>query len=136
MAEAMSRTPIRRDSFERSNNCFPMLDATPRRFSTGAPALPMPTPQVLLSQASAELELEERNGGSRARTPKDHTEINTAMRFQMNSYTPSIARLAALTTPCYFHKRFGDAVDIDKVLEEVRGMTSLVIVGLCRRRRV
>ena len=121
MAEAMSRTPIRRDSFDRPNNCFPMLDSTPRRFSTGAPVLPMPTSQVLLSQAAAELELDEKSGGSRSRTPKEHTDINTAMRFQMNSYTPSMARLAALTSPCYFHKRFGDAVDIDKVLDEIKG---------------
>jgi NAD+ kinase len=81
----------------------------------------MPTSQVLLSQAAAELELDEKSGGSRARTPKEHTDINTAMRFQMNSYTPSMARLAALTSPCYFHKRFGDAVDIDKVLDEIKG---------------
>ena len=120
MAEAMSRTPIRRDSFDRPNG-FPMLDATPRRFSTGAPALPMPAPHVVLAQASAELELEERNANSQSRTPKETTDLNRAMRFQMYSTTPSIARLAALTTPCYFHKRFGDAVDIDKVLEEIKG---------------
>ncbi|KAF2214981.1 hypothetical protein CERZMDRAFT_57481 [Cercospora zeae-maydis SCOH1-5] len=32
-----------------------------------------------------------------------------------------MARLAALTSPCFFHKRFGDAVNIEKVLEEVKG---------------
>ena len=32
-----------------------------------------------------------------------------------------MARLAALASPCYFHKRFGDAVDIQKVLEEIKG---------------
>ena len=122
MAEAMSRTPIRRDSFDRSNG-FPVgLDSTPRRFSTGAPALPMPTPQVFLAQTSMELELEEKNGGSRARTPKESSELNNAaMRFHPS--LPSSAQLAhhiALRSPCYFHKRFGDAVDIDKVLEEIR----------------
>lgn len=70
----------------------------------------------------AEWELEEKNGGSRVRTPKESNDINTARRFEMNSFTPSIARLAALTgAPCHFHKRFGDAVDIDKVLEEIKG---------------
>lgn len=39
----------------------------------------------------------------------------------MCSDTPSMARLAALTSPCFFHKRFGDAVNMEKVLEEVRG---------------
>ncbi|KAF2222024.1 ATP-NAD kinase-like domain-containing protein [Elsinoe ampelina] len=34
---------------------------------------------------------------------------------------PSVAQLAALTNPCYFHRRFGDAVNIEKVLEEMQG---------------
>ena len=121
MAEAMSRTPIRRDSFDRPNG-FPVLDSTPRRFSTGAPTIPMPAPQIFAAQLSAELELEEKNGASRVRTPKETQDISAAVsRFQLCSSTPSIARLAALTSPCYFHKRFGDAVDIEKVLEEIKG---------------
>ncbi|KAK3686871.1 NAD(+) kinase [Vermiconidia calcicola] len=122
MAEALSRsrTPIRRDSFDRPNG-FPVLDYTPRRFSTGAPTLPMPTPQVVVAQAQVEMELEEKNGRGN-RTPKEKQDFESALnKFELFSSTPSIARLAALTTPCYFHKRFGDAVDIDKVLEEIRG---------------
>lgn len=121
MAEAMSRTPIRRDSFDRPNG-FPVFDSTPRRFSTGAPTIPMPAPQILAAHLSAELDLEEKNGSSRTRTPKEKQEISDAVsRFQVYSGTPSMARLAALTSPCYFHKRFGDAVDIEKVLEEIKG---------------
>ncbi|KAF4555926.1 NAD(+) kinase-like protein 1 [Elsinoe fawcettii] len=38
------------------------------------------------------------------------------------SLGPSAAQLAALATnPCYFHRRFGDAVNIEKVLEEMQG---------------
>ena len=97
---------------------FPILDQTPRRFSTGAPTIPMPAPQVLVAQAVHEIELEERTG-SRARTPQEKQDISAAInRFQMCSATPSFARLAALASPCYLHKRFGDAVDIDKVLED------------------
>lgn len=120
MAEAMhSRTPIRRDSFDRPNG-FPVLDNTPRRFSTGAPTIPMPAPQVFVAQAEAKLELEEKNG-TRSRTPREKEEITAALnRFSFCTNTPSIARLAALTGPCYLHKRFGDAVDIDKILEEVK----------------
>lgn len=66
MAEAISRTPIRRDSFDRPAG-FPILDSTPRRFSTGAPALPMPAPRVFAAQAANELDLEERTG-SRTRS--------------------------------------------------------------------
>ncbi|WPH02547.1 Hypothetical protein R9X50_00541200 [Acrodontium crateriforme] len=119
LAEAMSRTPIRRDSFDRPNG-FPGLDATPRRFSTGAQALPMPTSQVFAAQVAAEVELEEKNG--RSMTGKEHQDLSSALnKFSFySSSKPSIARLAALTSPCYFHKRFGDAVDIEKVLEEIK----------------
>ncbi|KAK5129658.1 hypothetical protein LTR08_002983 [Meristemomyces frigidus] len=113
MADALSRTPIRQDSFDRPNG-FPTLDATPRRFSTGAHEIPMPTSQVFAAQAAAEAEL--------SRTPKESQDLNAAMsKFNLCSTTPSMARLAALTSPCYFHKRFGDAVDIEKVLDEVKG---------------
>lgn len=127
MAEAMSRTPIRRDSFDRPDG-FPLLDSTPRRFSTGASSIPMPAPQIFAAQLAAELEGEEKR--ARAGTPRDGGNgkweggVDTAAvveRFKLCSATPSIARLAALTSPCYFHKRFGDAVDIDKVLEEIKG---------------
>ncbi|KAK0840809.1 NAD(+) kinase [Friedmanniomyces endolithicus] len=113
------RTPIRRDSFDRPNG-FPSLDSTPRRFSTGANAIPMPAPQVFAAQVAAEVELDEK----RARMPnaKDPQHLEAALnKFKFCSDTPSIARLAALTSPCYLHKRFGDAVDIDKVLEEMKG---------------
>ncbi|KAK4556902.1 NAD(+) kinase [Recurvomyces mirabilis] len=119
MAEAMAtRTPIRRDSFDRPNGFpLPMLDSTPRRFSTGANAIPMPAPQVFAAQIAAEAELDEKRSQR-----KDAQDIETALnKFQFYSQTPSIARLAALTSPCYFHKRFGDAVDIEKVLEEIKG---------------
>lgn len=74
----------------------------------------MPTPQVRLTQAIAELELEER----RSKEPKD---VSAAVvQFDKCSDTPSMARLAALTSPCYFHKRFSQAVDIERVIEEVQ----------------
>ncbi|EFX02607.1 NAD+ kinase [Grosmannia clavigera kw1407] len=34
--------------------------------------------------------------------------------------TPAAAALSALQSPCYYHQRFDDAVDIDKVLEEIK----------------
>ena len=101
-----------------------MLDATPRRFSTGAAAIPMPTAQVVLAQAEAQLDWEERVG-SQSATPKDRNGVSDALNsFELLSGLPSAARLTHLThmsTPCYFHTRFDDAVDIDKVLEEIRG---------------
>jgi len=67
-----------------------------------------------------ELDLEEKMG-SRTRTPKEKEDLTAAIhKFELYSSTPSFARLAALTSPCYFHKRFGDAIDIEKVLEEIK----------------
>ena len=118
MAQAISRTPLRRDSFDRPDGFPAMLDLTPRRFSTGAPAIPLPAPQVFVAQAANELELEEKTGGaSRCRTSKDGQDRSAVFP---QGIMPSMARLAALS-PCYFHKRFGDAVDIDRVLEEIKG---------------
>lgn len=95
---------------------FPQFDSTPRRFSTGASRLPPPSPQVFATQTVAD---EKMLDEKRSRTPED---IKDAMaRFNLCSDTPSMARLAALTSPCFFHKRFGDAVNMEKVLEEVRG---------------
>lgn len=120
MSDALSRTPIRRDSFDRPGG-FPTLDATPRRFSTGAPSLPLPAPQILAAQAANELDWEEKTG-SRTRTPREKDDISAAInKFQLCTDTPSFARLAALTRPCYFHKRFGDAIDLEKVLDEITG---------------
>ncbi|KAI7294508.1 hypothetical protein KC315_g19110, partial [Hortaea werneckii] len=53
LAEALQRTPIRRDSFDRPNG-FPAFDSTPRRFSTGAHGIPMPAPQVFAAQLASE----------------------------------------------------------------------------------
>jgi len=111
------RKPIRKDSFDRLNG-FPQVESTVRRFSTGAARVPMPAPQVFAAQAAVEESLEEK----RSRTPREHQDLaSLSSSFTLFSDTPSIARLAALTSPCYFHKRFGDAVDIEKVLEEIRG---------------
>jgi NAD+ kinase len=38
-----------------------------------------------------------------------------------NGNTPSTARFPSLQSPCFYHQRFDDAVDIDKVLEEIKG---------------
>ncbi|KAH9826181.1 putative kinase [Teratosphaeria destructans] len=121
IAEAISRTAIRQNSFDRPNG-FPFaLDSTPRRFSTGAQAIPMPTAEVLASQLVTEADRKERK--SRIPIGKERGrggDLSGALSKFNICATPSIARLAALTSPCYFHKRFGDAVDIEKVLDEIK----------------
>ncbi|KAK1091265.1 NAD(+) kinase [Friedmanniomyces endolithicus] len=96
------RTPIRRDSFDRPNG-FPSLDSTPRRFSTGANAIPMPAPQVFAAQVAAEVELDEK----RARMPnaKDPQHLEAALnKFKFCSDTPIHPDIPAiLLTPICPH---------------------------------
>jgi NAD+ kinase len=116
LGDALNRAPIRRSSFDRDTGLF---DSTPRRFSTGAELMPMPSSLQPTTPVLHDSDWESKGSGSC--TPKDqgHRSV-AAARFEMCASTPSIARLAALTRPCYFHKRFGDAVDIQKVLEEIQ----------------
>jgi len=37
-----------------------------------------------------------------------------------NPTTPGTARFPSLQSPCFYHERFDDAVNIDKVLEEIK----------------
>jgi NAD+ kinase len=73
---------------------------------------------VVVERAIVEEAVDEK----RSRTPRDQQgELQTALnKFNLCSDTPSMARLAALTSPCFFHKRFGDAVNIEKVLDEIK----------------
>lgn len=121
LSETLARTPQRSDSYDRLE-AYQRLDATPRRFSTGAAPIPMPMSGLALGSAvTTSQDHTDQDNDRRTRTPKDPQDVSSHMaRFDLSS-TPSIARLAALTSPCYFHKRFGDAVDINKVLEEIRG---------------
>ncbi|KAL1585619.1 hypothetical protein WHR41_05963 [Cladosporium halotolerans] len=124
LGDALSRAPMRRSSFDRETGLF---DSTPRRFSTGAELMPMPSSLQASTPLHDAAEWEAGTKGSGSCTPREQGGSRTAAanaaaaRFDACASTPSIARLAALTTPCYFHKRFGDAVDIAKVLEEIQG---------------
>ena len=52
--------------------------------------------------------------------PLSAKDIHTAISQLTLAGTPSAAHMAALASPCYFHKRFGDAIDIERVLEEIQ----------------
>ncbi|GAB7340248.1 hypothetical protein MBLNU457_6712t1 [Dothideomycetes sp. NU457] len=47
-------------------------------------------------------------------------DISAAISQLSRAGTPSAAQMAALASPCLFHRRFGDAVDIERVLEEIQ----------------
>ncbi|ATY59538.1 NAD+ kinase [Cordyceps militaris] len=50
--------------------------------------------------------------------------LNSLARRRRSSATTTTA-LAALKSPCFYHQRFDDAVDIDKVLEEIKNGESM-----------
>lgn len=43
----------------------------------------------------------------------------TLSDLKLSGRTPGTGRFASLQSPCYFHQRFDDAVNIDRVLEEI-----------------
>ncbi|MCJ1357936.1 MAG: NAD(+) kinase [Icmadophila ericetorum] len=46
--------------------------------------------------------------------------LNAAITdLNIRSKTPSTARFASLQSPCFFHSRFDDAINVDRVLEEI-----------------
>ncbi|KAH8602694.1 NAD kinase associated with ferric reductase, partial [Bisporella sp. PMI_857] len=46
--------------------------------------------------------------------------LSAALSDLANRNSPNTPRFAALTSPCFYHQRFDDAVDIDKVLDEIK----------------
>ncbi|MCJ1470664.1 NAD(+) kinase [Pseudocyphellaria aurata] len=99
-------------------------DSTPRQ--TIMKALNSPSPknghhQSLSSNAS----LSSRPHARECETERQHAKSfpqnlsSTLSDLQLSGRTPSTGRFASLQSPCYFHQRFDDAVNIDRVLEEI-----------------
>ncbi|KAG9658286.1 ATP-NAD kinase, partial [Aureobasidium melanogenum] len=97
MSPNLLNGPSRRDSYRRRNSLPTAVASSPSNQALG-----IPTP-----------ELSSRNGPSAS-------ELSAAISELSRSGTPSMVQLAALTSPCFFHRRFGDAVNIEKVLEEIK----------------
>ncbi|TGO11599.1 hypothetical protein BTUL_0106g00380 [Botrytis tulipae] len=51
--------------------------------------------------------------------------LNAAISDLAQRNTPLTARFPSLQSPCFYHQRFDDAVNIDKVLEEINGDESM-----------
>ncbi|OAA73191.1 hypothetical protein ISF_00092 [Cordyceps fumosorosea ARSEF 2679] len=56
-----------------------------------------------------------------ARSTTTTATIAASNHRRRSSTTTATTALAALRSPCFYHQRFDDAVDIDRVLEEIRG---------------
>ncbi|KAK8214739.1 NAD(+) kinase [Zalaria obscura] len=98
IAPGLYNTAIRRDSYRRRNSLptvgTPSSSLNGNEFDSDEP-YPRNTPSAKdISAAISELSI--RTG------------------------TPTMNQLAALQSPCFFHRRFGDAINIEKVLEEIK----------------
>ncbi|KAI4724269.1 ATP-NAD kinase [Aureobasidium sp. EXF-10728] len=97
MSPNLLNGPSRRDSYRRRNSLPTAVASSP-----SSQALGIPTPEI-----------NSRNGPSAS-------ELSAAISELSRTGTPSMVQLAALTSPCFFHRRFGDAVNIEKVLDEIK----------------
>ncbi|QSZ32363.1 hypothetical protein DSL72_001937 [Monilinia vaccinii-corymbosi] len=57
--------------------------------------------------------------------PASSQELNLALSELALRNTPTTARFSSLQSPCFYHQRFDDAVNIDRVLEEINGDESM-----------
>jgi NAD+ kinase len=97
MSPNLLNGPSRRDSYRRRNSLPTAVASSPSNQALG-----IPTPDT-----------HPRNGPSAS-------ELSAAINELSRAGTPSMVQLAALTSPCFFHRRFGDAVNIEKVLDEIK----------------
>lgn len=97
MSPNLLNGPSRRDSYRRRNSLPTAVASSPSNQALG-----IPTPEI-----------SSRNGPSAS-------ELSAAISELSRTGTPSMVQLAALTSPCFFHRRFGDAVNIEKVLDEIK----------------
>jgi NAD+ kinase len=97
------------------------LDSTPRQSSIRPVASSSITATATSSSTSPKSCL---NSPLRQQQLLDPSAIlSTALNELKVSQTPSTARFASLQSPCFFHQRFDDAVNIDRVMEEIEAET-------------
>ena len=87
--------------------------------SRAQPKISLPSISIATSLANS---LNARKNVQHSRNPSNATtRLLTAKSPDTTApaLTPSTARFAALQSPCFFHQRFDDAVNIDRVLEEI-----------------
>ncbi|KAI9660762.1 MAG: NAD(+) kinase [Alyxoria varia] len=78
--------------------------------------------------SSPELSAARSEGDIRARAASQSTylgESATILKQTVSNCEGSPSPRFSLTSPCFFHRRFVDAVDVDKVLEEIAGDESM-----------
>ena len=116
--------PRKNNSFlaHRTEPMAPDLNLKPPTTKTPVSRPPIPS-QTLISITSAlsarlgtmaDAKGEIRNG--RAPSPRFSATLSD---MNLSSRSPATAQFASLQSPCFFHQRFEDAVNIDRVVEEI-----------------
>jgi NAD+ kinase len=79
-------------------------------------------PQNLSIASTLSSMIAAQNGGDSKPGTASSQKLSAALSdLAMKTSTPGTARFPALQSPCFYHQRFDDAVNIDRVLEEIKG---------------
>lgn len=86
-----------------------------RRPNAGNSAMPLTA--SLSGRRSVSMSHDSTPGSASSRLSAALSELQTSC--PQHELTPSTARFTSLKSPCFYHQRFDDAVNIEKVLEEI-----------------
>ncbi len=82
-------------------------------------------PQNLSIASTLSSMIASQNGGDSrpgtASSQKMSAALSDLAMSSLKTYTPGTARFPTLQSPCFYHQRFDDAVNIDRVLDEIKG---------------
>lgn len=115
-------------SFKNHRNTALSVDSIPRQTIMKALASAgrsTNNPDVLMVSSLSGMIASQNAGDSRPGTASSQKLSAALSELASNAAkcgsTPATARFPALQSPCFYHQRFDDAVNIDRVLEEIRG---------------
>ena len=110
----------RTKSFRSHRKNIHSVDSIPRQTIMKALASrPPPSSNMSIAQAINGM-LSNPDDPGRPLPPRRLSAALSELQLQSPCTSPASSKLAALASPCFFHKRFDDAVNIDKVLEEIK----------------
>ncbi|KAI9693760.1 MAG: NAD(+) kinase [Bathelium mastoideum] len=110
----------RTKSFRSHRKNIRSVDSIPRQTIMKALASrPPPSSNMSIAQAINGL-LSNPDDPTRPMPPRRLSAALSELQLQSPVLSPASSKLAALASPCFFHKRFDDAVNIEKVLEEIK----------------
>jgi NAD+ kinase len=112
-------------SFQAHRKSALSVESVPRQTIMKALASSGRNPQNLSTASTLSSMIAAQNGGESrpgtASSQKLSAALSDLAMSALKTSTPGTARFPALQSPCFYHQRFDDAVNIDRVLEEIHG---------------